>query len=254
MTSDSLLSRLLQPEALSLVFQPVFELSGRSRSVHSFEALTRGPAGTNAESPSVLFEYARRKGREETLDRLCLENLVQAVAPFPGGSRFSFNVHASTLERDAVFGPFLVETCEAQRLDPARITVEIVEHAPDWSGRGFLKALSFLREHGVTIALDDIGLGQSNYRMILDCRPDYFKVDRYVVQGCQADPGRQAILDSLVVLARKFGARVIAEGVETRAELATVQLLGVELVQGFLLSPPVPAAACVELAGPVQPT
>lgn len=242
----SLLARLLEPEALSLVFQPVFEAAddGGGHAVHSFEALTRGPVGTNAFAPNVLFEYARRKGHEATLDRICLDNLLRAMTTLPSHVRCSFNVHASTLQRDAGFAAHVLERARTHRVEPSRLTIEIVEHAPDWSGRGFLRALGQLRDGGMRIALDDIGLGQSNYRMILDCRPDYFKIDRYVVQGCPTDTGRQAIIDSLVVLARKFGARVVAEGIESRAELTAVRLLGVDLLQGFLLSAPLPAVEC----------
>jgi EAL domain-containing protein (putative c-di-GMP-specific phosphodiesterase class I) len=229
---------LLRPGSLSVVFQPVFEISAGGHRLHSLECLTRGPEGTNVASASVLFEYVRRKGHEQVLDLLCIENALRAASLLKETVHLSVNVHASTLERNKEFPAFLKRAANNHGIALSRLTIEIVEHAPVWSGPGFLGALALLRETGARIALDDIGLGQSNYRMMLDCHPDYFKVDCYLVQGCHKDFRRQAILDSLVQLARKFGSQVIAEGVEDVADLHTVDLLEVELVQGFLLSRP----------------
>jgi EAL domain-containing protein (putative c-di-GMP-specific phosphodiesterase class I) len=241
MTETSLLNTILRPGQLSILFQPVFDIADGRRAVHYFECLTRGPEGTNIVSASVLFEYVRRKAKEATVDRLCVAGALRDACRLPGAPSLAINVHASTLERDPDFVPFLVGSAEARSIAPSRLTLEIVEHAPAWSGRGFMKAMEALKETGVRIALDDIGLGQSNYRMILDCHPDYFKLDAFLIKGCHSDVRRQAIIDSLVSLARRFGSRVIGEGVETQADLHALQLLEVELVQGYLLSRPCPA-------------
>jgi EAL domain-containing protein (putative c-di-GMP-specific phosphodiesterase class I) len=95
-----------------------------------------------------------------------------------------------------------------------------------------------LRARGIGIALDDVGVGHSNYSMMLDCRPDLIKIDRYLVAGCHADPQRQAVLESIARLAPRLGARAVAEGVEEPDDLGTIRALGIDLVQGFLLSRP----------------
>jgi EAL domain-containing protein (putative c-di-GMP-specific phosphodiesterase class I) len=233
---------VLEPGHLKAVFQPVFEIKNGTPKIHYLESLIRGPIDTNLGSASVLFEYVRRKGQETAVDRVCLLTGLEAAKAIRGGPALSFNVHASTLERDREFVPFLEAAAGLRDLTPGLVTLEIVEHAPSWLGPSFLKALQSLRDLGVRIALDDIGLGQSNFRMILDTEPDYFKVDAFLVRDCHADPRRQAILSALVELSGKFGSRVIAEGVESPADLAELKLLGIDLVQGFLLSPPVEAA------------
>ena len=134
---------------------------------------------------------------------------------------------------------------------PSHVVVEVVEHALAWNPRDYAQAVDELRDLGVSIALDDIGVGLSNYRMMLDTRPNYLKIDRYVVTGCDADPRRSAILESIWSLAERLGAMVIAEGVETAAELAQVQAVGIRLVQGFLLSKPKKATAFAGEALPV---
>jgi EAL domain-containing protein (putative c-di-GMP-specific phosphodiesterase class I) len=247
-TAVDLLDSLLEPGGLSVRFQPVFELREQKRSVHYFEALTRGPRGTNMESAAVLFEYVRRKGREAEVDRICAASALRAASG-PGIRTLSLNVHAATLERDPGFPAFLLGAAQVHGIETSGLTVEIVEHAPAWAGPGFLRAIAALRQGQIAIAMDDVGLGQSNYRMILDCRPDYFKIDRYIVTGCHADSGRQAILDSLVQLARKLGSRVVAEGVETAAEFHAVRLLGIDLIQGHYLAAAAPVSELSKLLG-----
>lgn len=242
--NPSLLDSVLDSRAITSVFQPVFEMNesaDRCPEVHFVECLSRGPKGTNMESAGVLFEYARRKGKEATLDKICIEEAFRAISASGYRPAISVNVHASTLERDAGFPLFLAGFADRSGIARTGIILEIVEHGPDGNGPGLDRALADLRRLGVRIALDDIGLGQSNYRRILDCRPDYFKLDRYLIQGCHADPARGALLDSLALLARRMGARVVAEGVETPEELFEVCRRGIDLIQGFLLARPTSA-------------
>jgi EAL domain-containing protein (putative c-di-GMP-specific phosphodiesterase class I) len=239
-----LLDTLLAPGSLAVVYQPIFSVADELRSVHAFEGLTRGPRGTTMERPDVLFEYARRKGKEGALDRLAVENALRTMAPLQETSALSLNVHASTLERDHRFVSFLQDIAGDCGIKPTSLVVEIVEHCPPLGGPGFRRALAELRRAGVRIALDDVGLGQSNFRMILECEPDYLKIDRYLVQGCHHDDRRRAVLESLVLLARRTSARVVAEGVEERADLAALIDLGIDLAQGFYLAPPASIEAC----------
>ena len=240
----SLLDSILDSKTITTLFQPVFEMNestGRCPEVRFVECLSRGPKGTNLESAGVLFEYARRKGREAALDRVCIESAFRAIAESGYRPTISLNVHASTLEREPDFPVFFAGLANSHGLPAAGMILEIVEHGADGFGPDFDRALAALRDRGVRVALDDIGLGQSNYRRILDCRPDYFKLDRYLIQGCHADPSRAALLDSLTLLARRLGARVVAEGVETPEELFEVGRHGIDLIQGFLLAKPTPA-------------
>ena len=235
MSELSLLDTILEPGGLSVVFQPVFEVRPEGRRLHALECLIRGPRGTNLESPGVLFEYVRRKQAEDLVDRACVSTVLEAASQLPGDAHLFVNVLASTVDRE--FVTLFVETAEAHQISLGRLTVEIVEHAPCRDERSFHCALDRLRVMGVWIALDDVGQGHSNYRRILDCCPNYVKIDRYFVQGVHADFRRRAILESASHLARTFEARVVAEGVEDVADLHTIAVLGIDLVQGHLLSP-----------------
>lgn len=237
-TDSTLLDLVLEPGQLSVVFQPIFEVGSRTPHLFALECLIRGPRGTNAERPNVLFEYVRRKRAEAAVDRACVATALAGASALPGEPQLSLNVHASTLGRDPGFRDFLLERAELARISPRRLVVEIVEHSPPLDVPSFRRALSLLREAGVAIALDDVGLGQSNYKMILDVRPEIYKLDRYLVSGAWADPYRQVILDSLARMVRRLEARAVAEGVEDEHELVAVQAAGIDLVQGFLFARP----------------
>lgn len=249
MPAEPLVPLMFRPGSLRTVFQPVVALHGTG-AARFVEALTRGPRGTNLEAANVLFEYARRKGRAAELDELCARQALAAAEALPRELGISLNVHASTLEQDRDFAARLLRLLAAHGRAAAGLIVEIVEHAPVWAGAGFHHTLAELRRAGVRIALDDIGCGQASYRMMLDCNPEFYKIDRYLVQGCHADPRRRAVLDSIRGLARTFGAQVVAEGVECEPDLLTVRALDLDLVQGYLLAEPQPAAALAMAVAP----
>jgi len=88
--------------------------------------------------------------------------------------------------------------------------------------------------------VDDAGAGHSGLQQILQMRPDLIKLDRSLIQGISEDPGRRALAAALTMFARDTGSRLIAEGVETEAELAMLRALGMDKVQGYLLGRPIP--------------
>jgi EAL domain-containing protein (putative c-di-GMP-specific phosphodiesterase class I) len=237
-TESTLLDAILEPGRLSVVFQPIFEVGVARPRLYGLECLIRGPRSTNAEHPQILFEYVRRKRAEAVVDRACVATALAEAGRLTSAHKLSVNVHASTLGRDGGFPSFLLEQVCRAKIDPRRMIVEIVEHSPPLDVPSFRAALGSLRDAGVAIALDDVGLGQSNYKMILDVRPDIYKLDRYLVSGAWNDPYRQVILDSLARMVRRLEARAVAEGVETSQELVAVEAAGIDLVQGFLFSHP----------------
>jgi len=244
----SLLERILAPGALSAAFQPVIEVAGEEPRPHYLEALIRGPRGTSVHAPDILFEYARRRRRTADVDRACLRAILASATALPPGTSVGLNVHASTLGAQD-FVDFLAGTALGHGIHPSRLIVEIVEHAPPRDAAAFQKGLDHLREIGAAVALDDVGFGHSNYRMILESHPDYFKIDAYFVTGARDDYYRRVVLGSVAKLARSFGARVVAEGVETEDDLAVVKDAGIDLVQGWLFAAAAPAD---ELAGPAS--
>ncbi|HVE71340.1 MAG TPA: EAL domain-containing protein [Thermoanaerobaculia bacterium] len=242
---ESALNRILQPGAITPVYQPIFRVNG-SPVVEGVECLSRGPRGTNFEAADVLFEYVRLKREESLVDRACIAAAFRGASALPSSLRLGVNVHASTLGRDHGFIGFLQSTAAATGIDLKRVIIEVVEHAPPWDGISFQSTLEQLRALGTAIALDDVGLGQSNFKMILDVRPDFLKLDRYFVGGCASDRHRRAVISALRTLARDFDAEVVAEGVENENDSSTLQGLGITLMQGFLYAHPLSLDAARE--------
>lgn len=236
--TPSTLETVLSPQNLSILFQPFVRVENGGCSYYAFEGLTRGPSGTNMEKAPVLFEYARRKGQESVLDASCVARVFQEAELLPSGSTISVNVHASTLSRDDGFVALLQQIAERHTWPLNRVIVEVIEHGSPWSTATFHDELDALRALGVRIALDDVGIGDSNIKMLVDCRPDLLKIDRYFCHGCSKDRYRSAVVGALVHLGRGCGAEVLAEGVETPDDLEALMGLGVRLFQGFAFSRP----------------
>lgn len=237
----TLLDAILTPGALAPFFQPIFEVEGHAGKLHSLECLVRGPKGTSVEPANILFAYVRRKRGEIAVDRACVSAALRTAATLPSEPCISVNVHACTLWRDPGFVKFLKSLAEECGIAPRRLMVEIIEHAPFWDVAGIWRAIDEMRTLGLRLAIDDVGAGQSNYNMILDCCPDALKVDAYVVKGCHADPRRVAVLESILTLGRKLGAQIIAEGIEEVADLEVLLGLNIRLIQGYMLSRPMTA-------------
>jgi EAL domain-containing protein (putative c-di-GMP-specific phosphodiesterase class I) len=236
----SLLETILDPYQLSVRFQPIFRIQGAVRQIDSLEALVRGPRGTNFERADLLFDYVRRKRAEALVDQSCLTAICNASVGLPSNLRINVNVHASTLGQNGSFVDFFRRYTRKRSLEMARFTVEVVEHASTRSIPELMQSVAELRQYGARIALDDVGLGQSNYRMMLDCHPDYFKLDAYFVRGLNHNSKRCTVVSSMAALASELGGAVVAEGVESEEDLSKLSELGIDLVQANLLCPAMP--------------
>ncbi len=233
----SILETILDPHELSVRFQPIFQIQDGARHVDSVEALIRGPRGTNFERADILFDYVRRKKAEAAVDQSCLTTICDAAKNLPSKLRVNVNVHASTLGRNSEFVDFFLGHVQKQSLAPERFTMELVEYAPTCNIPELTNSIGKLRSYGVRIALDDVGLGQSNYRMMLDCHPEYFKLDAYFVNGLCSDTKRRAVVESVVALAKALGSSVVAEGVTSNDDLLQLETMDVDFAQANLLCP-----------------
>jgi EAL domain-containing protein (putative c-di-GMP-specific phosphodiesterase class I) len=227
--------RLIEGRRLRMVFQPVVEAwTGR---VVGYEALCRGPEGDILESPDAFLDAVHRARMEEAA-QVELVGLARrrALETFPSSDLLLFinalaEEHWPAAER-------IFELYHGDGWPWAQVVFEITEKAPVRNPEPFLAILEWGRKAGVRFALDDVGAGYSGLSSYALLRPEYTKVDIGLVRGCDRDSVRRAIISSVVQLAHRTSSLVVAEGVETAAELDTVRWLGVDLVQGFLVAPP----------------
>src|ERR1700694_5091865 len=225
------------PNPLATVRQPIVEIRGDMRSVPAVECLTRGPRGSAIEQAPPLFDFVRAHGLEFPMDRKCVTCALRTAAACTD-ARVAINVHPATLADERDFVRFLIDHSIDCGIDLSRLIVEIGEQTPAPDDRQFQRNVCRLRHYGIHIAVDDVGFGHSNYKAILDCRPEYLKIDRYFVQHVAGDPARQAVIRSICDLAGFFGAVVVAEGVERTEDDEVLRHMGIRYFQGFLYGRP----------------
>ncbi|MCP9848888.1 EAL domain-containing protein [Cyanobium sp. Morenito 9A2] len=224
---------------LSIHFQPIVSL--KQSTVVGLEALVR-PGHT---SVGQLFAKARQAGRLLELDRRCRArameeyrglHLPRSLRPF-----LFLNIETSLIDERAEGSGALLAAVLAEGLDPSDIVIELNE--TQTSDTVTLKRfVERHREMGFLIALDDMGSGYSNLPRIAELRPHIIKLDRSLVASVDRSFFKQETVKSLVLLGKTIGCLVLAEGVETQAELDTCAALGAELFQGFHLARAKPTA------------
>jgi len=236
--AEAILARLIGGEGIEMVTQPIFDLlTGQA---HAYEALARFRLGSTA-SPLHWFSLAEEFGERDALEQACLAAAIQLLPDLPAGARLCVNLSGATLP-DARTMAILDTPADLSRL-VVEITEDTLVRNDDPSVNA---AIAVLRRHGTMLAVDDMGAGYAGLRQITAVHPDYLKLDRSLVSGIQRDDDRAALVKAMVDYAENVGALVVAEGIETEAELRVLAQLGVHLLQGFLLARP---AAGWPLAG-----
>jgi diguanylate cyclase (GGDEF)-like protein len=225
------LERLIAGHGIEMVVQPIVDT--RNGIAHAYEALARfRTRGTD--SPLHWFALADEFGLRRELELACLRAALAMVEDVPDGARLSVNLS----------GPVLVsgEACAllAACPDVSRLIVEVTEEALVQRDASLEAALAPLLARGARFAIDDMGAGYSGLRQITALHPTYLKLDRSLVRGIDTDPDRAALVHALVGYAQHSGAHLVAEGVETEAELDAVVAIGVGLVQGWYYGRPGP--------------
>jgi EAL domain-containing protein (putative c-di-GMP-specific phosphodiesterase class I) len=234
-SARSALARLIAGDGLTMVVQPIVDV--RTRTVHAYEALARFGQPRIDGSPLHWFSLADELGQRPALERACLRGALDLFAQRPAGTSLSVNLSAPVLLEDATMA-MLEHAGTGVPGDLAGLIVEITEETLVHSDMQLLTAIEPLRARGARLAVDDMGAGYSGLRQITSVLPSYLKLDRSLVSGIDRDDERAALVGALAGYSKQVGSLLVAEGVETDAELRAIQRLGVPLVQGFYFSRP----------------
>jgi len=234
------LTSILGAETLEAHYQPVYSV--REKSIFGYEGLIRGfqPGRNGLIPPMDLFDQADLQGATLELDRLCRKKVLQdfRVIRAAYADRLLFlNFNTALVDRGVVGSGNLLHQVQQAGLDPRGIALEIIEsNVRDIDD--LQRFIETYRGHGFLVALDDVGAGHSNLNRITMLKPDLLKVDRYLLKGIDSDFFKQEVFKSMVSLAHKIGAVILAEGVETQEEALTAIALGADMVQGYHFSKP----------------
>ena len=235
---------------VEVAYQPI--LAAWSRQLIGFEALARWQLHGAPIAPDVFLPVARRLGLIAELDELVLAKALAQLArwratPGCGDLTCAVNADESLLDRGRAVALY-TEALDSHGLPPQALVVELPEsHLSD--SPELATTVAELRAAGVLIALDDFGTHGSSLSRLHRVPVDVVKLDRdFLRPGADAEVD-EAWLGGVIDLAHRLGLRVVAEGVEAEPQLRTLQELGCDAVQGFLLGRPVPASQ-VRLTGP----
>ena len=223
---------LVLAEDIAMLYEPIVNLT--TREVVGHEALVRGPWKSDLQSPGRLFELAEETGLVFELDCLCRRTALRGARGLAPGHKLFLNCLPTAIHDPAFRGDALKDTLADLQLRPEDLVFEISERESIDDFSIFREARDHYRELGVQIALDDTGVGYGSLEAVMELAPDYIKVDLSLVRGIDRDPPRQELLRALHAVAGKLGGQVIAEGIETREELETLQRLGIPHGQGYL--------------------
>ncbi len=232
------LNRLLQNRLVTTLLQPVVD--ARDSTIFGYEALSRGPSDSPLHSAAMLFETAERCGQTDALETLCLQLAAEKWAYFGMPQRLFVNVSPDKLLPPGFHTPHLESQLKAYGLKPANIVIELSERYPTTDLAGLQKSLNWLKSEGFLIAIDDLGSGYSGLKLWSELKPDFVKIDRHFIRDIQDDLVKREVVRTVVDLSARLDCQLIAEGIETEAELRVVSELGIKLFQGFLFGRPKP--------------
>jgi len=205
--------RLLTGGQMGAAFQPIWNLD--THRVLGYEGLAR-PAVESGLGPQDAFAGAARLGCVEDLDELCRQSVLARAGDLPGGVLLFLNVAPEVFDHDGATGRQLSREVEDAGLHPARVVIELTEHAGEHLD---LAPVQELRDRGFRLALDDVGAGEGGLGLLGRVRPDYVKIDRGVIRTAREGGAGRAVLAAIVAYAAESGAVVIAEGIETQESL-----------------------------------
>ncbi len=244
------LGQAIRGRELSLAYQPI--VTRDTLDIVGFEALTRWDGGEfGAISPSIFMSVAEETDMIHELGEWVLGTALAELATWPG-HYVSVNFSRRQFHRPGLVD-HLRQAVERAGVPPARLQIEITEAAIFDDAIQATETLSRLKALGFRIALDDFGTGYSSLHNIRTFALDSLKIDRSFIDGMGREREAAAIVHSIIHLGRALGLGVIAEGVESEAQVQALRIAGASHLQGFFFSPPVSADRAREMAGRPAP-
>jgi diguanylate cyclase (GGDEF)-like protein len=232
------IARVVSEGLVRPAYQPIVDLTtGR---VIGFEGLSRPTPESGFADPGTMFTAGETVGRTVELDLACLHAVIAGAKEMPADQLLTINVSPRTIEAPHFSPEALIAILARYDIKPERVVVELTEREKVEDITRLQQTLAALQRTGLRIAADDVGAGNAGLRLLSQFRFDIVKIDLSLVQeGAERDSSR-AVLRSLRDLAGRWGASVIAEGLETAGQLRSIRELGMTAGQGYLLARPMP--------------
>jgi EAL domain-containing protein (putative c-di-GMP-specific phosphodiesterase class I)/GGDEF domain-containing protein len=229
---------LIARGGLRAVFQPIVRFV--TGEIIGYEGLIRGPAHTSLECPAALFAHADREGSAIALERAAGLVCLETFARYDCAGLLFLNYSAAAIESMVAERASMLAMLDAAGIAPARVVIELTEQSLIADVDRFLRTVCDLREVGAYFALDDYGSANASMNLWVRLQPHFVKIDRFFIQDIARHSLKFEAVKAMLSFAKASGAELIAEGIETLADLAIVRDLGINCGQGFLFGMPDP--------------
>ena len=233
---SALVARVAATGAVRAVFQPIYDLA--TGAPRGYEGLVRPLPDSGFTDAGSMFAAAEVTGRTGELDLACLNTVMETAAGLRLPGNLSVNLSPRTMEMDDFSVHALVRLIVRHGLDPRRVVLELTEREAVEDLDRLRRTVEACRVAGIRIAADDVGAGNAGLRLLSQLRFDIVKIDLSLVQGGALRDASLEVVRTLRDLADRWGALVVAEGIETPAQLDVVRSLGIGAGQGYLLGRP----------------
>lgn len=239
MRNKEKLQELILKESIRTLFHPIVDL--RNNDILGYEALSRGPEGTEYENPYMLFDVAAETDLLFELDRLCRKKALQNAKGISPKHKLFLNLLPSAVLDPEFRDSYLKSFLDEIKLNPYNIVLEVTEREAIENYELFKEAVKYYSDLGFAIAVDDTGAGYSSLETVVELKPQFIKIDISIVRGIDKNILKQELIKAIIGLSKEMGSTVIAEGIETDEELKTLRKIGINIGQGFLFAKPAAA-------------
>jgi len=218
-----------------MAFQPIVDLVART--IWGYEALVRGVNGAGAATVLAAVTDENRYRFDQACRVKAIE-LAGAKMPKSSTAKLSINFMPNAVYEPAACIRTSLAAAARVGFDPKRLMFEFTENEKIADSAHMQNIISSYQRMGFTTALDDFGAGYAGLGMLAQFQPDLIKIDMELVRGVSQSPARRAIIKAIVAMAAELDIMVLAEGIETEAELLSIGAAGIRLVQGYLFAKP----------------
>lgn len=224
---------LMDARLFYCVYQPIVSLT--SGCTMGWEALLRGPEGSNFHHPDQIFRIAEASDCLAEIEIMGHRAAVSKVGYLGSDRRLFLKAHPHVIHNTQFVGSGFVDYLSIFNMTPQNIVFEITERQYVDNYKRLIQKINSLRSHGFSIAVDDVGSGYAGLQAIGEIRPDYLKIDMSLVQNIHRDRVKMAVLEMLVAFTEKIGGGIIAEGVESDKELYAIMKMNIHFGQGYFI-------------------
>ncbi|MEK5079151.1 EAL domain-containing protein [Solibacillus sp. FSL W7-1436] len=236
------LKNIMAQEAMNTYFQPIYDV--KNNTTFGFEALNRPLALKLFQTADIFYEFVGQTDKVFLFECFCrnlsLVRYHKKLLNYNSTKDITLfiNIHPNVLLDKNYHSGETRALLERLGISPEQVVFELTERSALGDFEEFARVLSHYRSQGYWIAVDDVGSGYNSLKTLIYLKPEFIKLDRSLIQNINQHKAQQQLLTVILNYAIESGTKVIAEGIETKAEYEFIQSVGVHYAQGYAIGRP----------------